>query len=119
MRHDMADLSSEQSIDQHIQHCRSLLGAFALAVKQRQWAMIPEHEQQFSHAMAQLRSAMDRDEQAVTVYATDIRDLEIRVRRLQRQLTTQMQQLESDISFLAQAVRRGEASLHFIHTLAE
>ena len=111
-------MTAEVLLDQQLQHCRSCLDAFADAVRQQRWHELTPYQESFSVSMDNLRSLVAAQPADVAEHALQLRDLEIRVRRLQRQLMEQMARTQGDITMLEQGIRRGDATLRKLAGLA-
>ena len=104
----MSDNESNSKTDHQLNHCFKALGALRRTIRERNWDRLPKVKGAFDRQITELQSLLASSGPLVAGSEAGIRlhQLEVEVRRVQRQLTLQMTDVRENIETIETGLRK-------------
>jgi len=103
------------SFEQQLQRCQDALDIFNQCIRKRNWARLELHSNNMNREMKQLQLLLVETPKLDAEMQNRMRYLEIKFRRVQRQLAAQIGAVQEDLVLLERGIRRADTIRETLH----
>ncbi|MFQ5518469.1 MAG: hypothetical protein ACE5E3_00565 [Mariprofundus sp.] len=104
------------TLSSQLDRCHIALKAFGHCMKERNWNRVAEHSGRINREMELLRMILIEHPELSEELSSQVRDLHMQLRRLQRILNGHIHAVQDDVNTLEHGIRRGAAAKAMLHS---